>query len=194
MKNETGYLLSFVLGGAIGAGVAWFLAKSKYEALADEQIASVKESFRLKYEGEDEEESEEAEPADNLPQASGTPSYMQGKSVEKPDITSYRNIIRDERYSPSPSEDVPDGVIEIIPPEDFGEDPDYIKIDLIMTANGYLLDEDMEPVEDEYSLLGMGVNDVRDHFGEYEDDSVYVVNHERKAYYVILDSIKEYKE
>lgn len=194
MKNEVGYLVSFVLGGAIGAGAAWFLAKSKYEALADEQIASVKESFRLKYEGENEEEVEEDKPADNLPQATGTPSYMQGRQVEKPDITTYRNIVKGEGYSPTPSEDIQDGLIEIIPPEDFGEDPDYTKITLTMTANGYLLDEDMDPVEDEYSLLGMGVNDVRDHFGEYEDDSVYVVNHERQAYYEILDSIREYKE
>lgn len=43
--NKLGYLGSFVVGGGIGALVAWVFTKKKYEKLADEEIRSAREEF-----------------------------------------------------------------------------------------------------------------------------------------------------
>ena len=43
--SKIGYLGSFVVGGGIGALVAWIFTKKKYEKLADDEIRSAKEEF-----------------------------------------------------------------------------------------------------------------------------------------------------
>ena len=73
----------------------------------------------------------------------------------------------------------------VIEPEIFGEDPDYETISLTYYADGVLTDENnciIDPGEIE-SLIG---EESLDHFGEYEDDSVFVRNEERKTDYEIL--------
>ena len=45
MSNKSLFSLAFIIGAATGSVVTWYLLKDKYEALAQEEIDSVKEVF-----------------------------------------------------------------------------------------------------------------------------------------------------
>ena len=79
----------------------------------------------------------------------------------------------------------------VIQPSDFGEFDDYEKISLTYTADGVLLDDMNEIVDDIEETVG---EDSLEHFGEYEDDSVYVRNDAKKCDYEILLDQRNYQE
>ena len=45
MSNKSLFSLAFIIGAATGSVATWYLLKDKYEALAQEEIDSVKEVF-----------------------------------------------------------------------------------------------------------------------------------------------------
>lgn len=45
MSNKALFSLAFIIGTVTGSVVTWYLLKDKYEALAQEEIDSVKEVF-----------------------------------------------------------------------------------------------------------------------------------------------------
>ena len=61
----------------------------------------------------------------------------------------------------------------IITPEEFGSQYDYDPVSLTYYADGVLTDDNNEEVDDISDIVPV---DFADHFGEYEDDSVYVRN------------------
>ena len=44
--NKLSYLLAFAAGALIGSAATWYFVKDKYEKLAQEEIDSVKETFK----------------------------------------------------------------------------------------------------------------------------------------------------
>lgn len=85
--------------------------------------------------------------------------------------------------------------IEVIPPDEFDINGEYETLSFTYFSDGVLVDDMGEPISetDAATLIG----DALDHFGEYEDDSVYVRNDERKTFYEILyryDTYSDYKE
>ena len=187
MKN----LLYFVTGAAIGSVVTWKLIEKKYKDLADEEIESVKETFK------------------NRKQIK-----INDKETSEKFITKYKNskdkiedIVSNEKYNIENEEEVDDecnytidvneGVEfvnpHIITPEEFGEYNEYKIKTLIYYADNVLTDENDNPI----TLLEMeemiGVDSL-DHFGEYEDDSVYVRDENNEIDYEILKSEKMFSE
>ena len=77
-----------------------------------------------------------------------------------------------------------------ISPEEFGEDNDYGTESLTYYTDGIITDTYNNVIEDPIALIGDGVR----HFGEYEDDSVFVRNENNKTDYEILADYKSYKE
>lgn len=71
----------------------------------------------------------------------------------------------------------------VIPPEQFGEIEEYDQIELTYYADHILADENDDIVEDVEEAIGF---ESLSHFGEYEDDSVFVRNDERRCDYQIL--------
>lgn len=78
----------------------------------------------------------------------------------------------------------------VISPEEFGEMNDYEKISLTYYANGILADENDEVIDDIEETVG----DALEHFGEYEDDSVFVRNEENMCDYEILFDQRNFSE
>lgn len=187
MKNAVGFVI-FVAGAAIGSAVTWYYTKTKYERIAQEEIDSVKEQFSVKKK-EAEKKSDEKEEAH--------PTVTK----EKPSIAEYAKRLSQESYTNYSNADILDESYEqkskvteipfVIPPEEFGEleDEGYSKESLTYYADGVLADEEDEIVDDVEGTVG---EDSLEHFGEYEDDSVFVRNHRLKADYEILLSQKEY--
>lgn len=79
----------------------------------------------------------------------------------------------------------------VIPPEDFGEFEDYEKISLTYYSDGVLTDENDEIMDDVEDSVG---EDSLNHFGEYEDDSVFVRNDRKKCDYEILLDLRKYED
>ena len=189
MKTNLKVGLAFVLGAATGALVANKYLKTKYEKIADEEIASVKAVYWTKtnpeaaaYAKKDVEYTEEV-----YKQHQQVAKSAAEQAKEKPDIVKYAEKLHKEgytNYSTTAKPDTPDlGEPYVIPPEDFGEFDDYEKISLIYWADQVLTDDNNEVVEDLEGSVGI---DSLTAFGEYEDDSVFVRNSRLRCDYEIL--------
>jgi hypothetical protein len=161
-------LAAFLLGTAVGAVTAWQYAKRKYERIAQEEIDSVKEVFS-KREQKTDKETKEQEYGELL-RNTGYSNYSSEKRKGEKEVE-FR-----EPY--------------VISPEEFGEMNDYEKISLTYYANGILADENDEVIDDIEETVG----DALEHFGEYEDDSVFVRNEENVCDYEILFDQRNFSE
>lgn len=187
MSNRSLFSLGFIIGAASGATVAWYLLKDKYETLAQEEIDSVKEVFARR-EQEMKDETVKRNVAEGIKDSDRT----------KPDLKEYAEQLKKNgytRYSDLSADD--EGVSDkqtkpyVIPPEQFGDDEEYEQISLTYYADGVLADENDEVIEDVEDAVGI---DSLNHFGEYEDDSVFVRNDARKCDYEILLDQRTYSE
>lgn len=189
MKHTLSNILVFAAGAAIGSVVTWKLIEAKYAQIAQDEIESVKEEFACRY------EREETEDVDEDARPKMTPT--------KPDIHEYAATLKSEGYtnysnskSTNAREEV-DNVDDIgtkpyvIAPESFGELEDYETISLTYYDDGVLTDDRDEPVEDVEDVVGL---DFPIHFGEYEDDSVFIRNERLKADYEILLDSRKYSD
>ena len=187
MKN----LLYFVTGAAIGSVVTWKLIEKKYKDLADEEIESVKETFknRKQIKINDKETSEKF-----------ITKYKDSKdkiedivSNEKYDVENEEEIDDECNYTIDVNEGVEFVNPHIITPEEFGEYNEYKIKTLIYYADNVLTDEDDNPITSLEMEEMIGVDSL-DHFGEYEDDSVYVRDENNEIDYEILRSEKMFSE
>lgn len=71
----------------------------------------------------------------------------------------------------------------VIDPVLFGDNPDYEKFTLKYYKDGALLDDQNNPLDDIDGIVG---DDFADHFGEYEEDVVYICNDVLKSYFEIM--------
>lgn len=186
--NKTSSLIAFMLGMAVGSVATWQLVKSRYERQAEEEIASVKEFYQKKQASQ----TAQAEDAKNAAE----------RAREKPSVAEYAKFLKEQGYTtnysntPEPAaeeqEDQETSVEQpyVISPDDFGEMAGYEKISLTYFADGVLADEDNEEIDDIEDLVG----DALSHFGEYEDDSVFVRNDARKCDYEILRDLRRFSD
>ena len=187
MSHRSLFSLGFIIGAASGATVAWYLLKDKYETLAQEEIDSVKEVFARR-EQEMKDETVKRNVAEGIKDSDRT----------KPDLKEYAEQLKKNgytRYSDLSADD--EGVSDkqtkpyVIPPEQFGDDENYDQISLTYYADGVLADENDEVIDDVEETVGI---ESLNHFGEYEDDSVFVRNDTRKCDYEILLDQRTYSE
>ncbi len=196
MKN----VLIFLSGAAIGSVVTWKLIEKKYKDLADEEIESVKETFKTREErptiiGVDTGKNKDE-------QVETTMLYADGKITEINDeVTDYSKITKDygsEVYVDDEEGDNTITEVEVgetenaiycIPPEEFG-DMGYPTKSWTYYSDFVLADENDEIVSDPESIIG----DALEHFGDYEDDSVYVRNDNTECEYEILKHERAYTQ
>lgn len=189
-KNKILFIGSVIctVGGAFAGG--YFLGKIIEKKKADEEIDSVIKSFEDQYNSLLHANNELVERFNERP-AVVQPDDLKSKVTEKPNLFDYAKQTEAYRNSDEPvqpSENEP--TISVIPPVEFGVYEEYERISLTFTSDGYILDEDDSVMEDVSDIIGMDEEDVASHFGEYEDDSVFIRNNEREAYYEILRSDK----
>lgn len=180
MNNKTVFILSFIMGAAVGSVGTWYYVKEKYEKIAQEEIDSVKEIFS-KREKDLRGEEVKKNVADNV-KAGEQEKPMSIKEyasfLQKRGYTNYSDMYGDENKEVAKSVKP-----YVIPPEQFGEIENYEQIELTYYADQILADENDEIVEDVEDAIGF---ESLSHFGEYEDDSVFVRNDERRCDYQIL--------
>lgn len=181
MRNKLMYIAVFAAGVGVGAGVTWKVLKDKYAKLAQEEIESVKEVFKnnftkTDYPEEDEEESGYSNKEDNMYKSTiGKYNYSTYSEEKKPEVKEVKN--EDEPY--------------VISPNDFGELDDYECITLFYYNDGVLADDRDEIVDNANDMVG---RDFAEHFGDYEDDSVFIRNDSRRCDYEILLDGRNFSE
>lgn len=175
--NKAGSLFIFVAGAAFGSFVTWKLLKDKYEQIAQDEIDSVKEVFSKK-DSPDNEESVLAEESEH----SEKPSIIE--YAAKLQENGYTNYSDSENKESVHKED--NNAVEkpyVISPEEFGEFGEYDTVSLTYYADRVLADDNDDVIEDVDDIVGA---ESLTHFGEYEDDSVFVRNDRLKCDYEIL--------
>lgn len=191
MKN----LLCFVTGAAIGSVVTWKLIEKKYKDLADEEIESVIETFKNR---------KPRITKDNVKETveKVINKYKEPKETVEDIVTAEGYSIEDEEETDEDDDsnytvDVDPGVEVIVPyvitPEQFGEYSEYGTKTLTYYADNVLTDEIDNPITSEEMETMIGP-DALDHFGEYEDDSVYIRDEMNEMDYEILKSEKTFSE
>ena len=191
MKN----LLCFVAGAAIGSVVTWKLIEKKYKDLADEEIESVKETFKNR---------KPRITKDNVKETveKVINKYKEPKEIVEDIVNAERYYIENEEeideddesnYTVNVDDDIEVITPYVITPEQFGEYNEYGTKTLTYYADNVLTDEIDNPITSEEMITMIGP-DALDHFGEYEDDSVYIRDEMNEMDYEILKSEKKFSE
>ena len=180
MSKVTG-LFIFVLGAAVGSAVTWQYTKKFYEQRAQEEIDSVKETYGKKVVPAQVE-------ADTAEKEAAT--VVDGVD-DKPDILHYAEILKNEKYTTDDESPIAESKPYVISPDEFGEFEEYDRISLTYYADQVLADENDDKIKDVDEVIGV---ESLTHFGEFEDDSVFVRNDRLKCDYEILMDSRTYSE
>ena len=173
MNNKFAFLFGLTTGAAVGAFVSWRITQARYERVMEEEVTSMREVLAQKTSVNTDVEDTEQE-------------------VELPEEVA--DAMR--KYDRVSEEIQNGGTIKmgkhpyVISPDEFGED--YETETLTFYADGvlvyYVSDELVEDVD---ATIG---SDSLSHFGEYEDDAVYVRNDSLKRDFEILRDSAKYSE
>ena len=183
MNSKVAFIIGSVVGVGIGVAGTYSYFKDKYEKLAEED-------FNSRRVFDEDKKDEPVEPV--------VEKTADSRTVDKPSIAAYSAILQKEGYvnysdmqDKKQKQEIAVDRPYVIQPSDFGEFDDYEKISLTYTADGVLLDDMNEILDDIEETVG---EDSLEHFGEYEDDSVYVRNDAKKCDYEILLDQRNYQE
>lgn len=181
--NKLWGVFIFATGAAIGSIVTWKLVKTKYERIAQEEIDSVKEAFSQIANSDDNDIKNDTE-----------------KDKTEDDDEEYFVRVNDLGYTRSSVPYVNEvkkkggGTVKrpyVITPDEFGEIYEYDTISLRYYADKVLTDEDDVVITNVDEIIG---EDSLTHFGEYEDDSVFVRNDITNTDYEILLDTRKYTD
>lgn len=181
MKGKLLYFVTFAVGAAIGSAATWQYVKTKYEQIAQEEIDQVREYYNNKKNSD--------KRSVTIEEVDKTIEEADSKEVEK-----YKEVVDKVNYSAySQSENKEVKNMDrpyVISPQDFDEN-DYEVVTLYYFDDGYLTDADEILIDDIESMV---TYDALTHFGEYEDDSVYVRDDEKEIDYEILRDNRNYAD
>ena len=181
MNNTLSKALMFVAGAAVGSVATWAIIKTKYERIANEEIESIREFYNNK----DKEKLTD--------EAYGDDEEDENKTDDSEDIDHYKRIIQEEGYSENMKEENEMDVNKpyVISPED-ADDIDYDLEQLdYFEGDETLVDSFGDVVENVEEVVGA---DFASHFGEYEQDTVYVANDAHRLVYEICRDYRSYSE
>lgn len=186
MNRNVLYFVAFVAGAAAGTLATWQFAKKKYEQIAQEEIASVKETFAKREKARRDISENKPEPEPKLT----IKDVFESKPTLEEQRQAYKQLLNDTNYI-SPEVKRQPTMPYVISPEDFGELDDFERFTLTYYKDGVLVDEVGDVIHDWLDLVSP---DYFDHFGEFEDDAVYVRNPKLKCDYEILYDERNYED
>ena len=191
MNKSLELSLAFIGGAAAGAVAGALYFRQLFEKRYQEDVKSVKEVYCCKKEKVSVKEPEKQK-TENL-----------SKSVKKPsvttpvtDYTSYSSKIQKLGYAPEEKKnDIPAKKVDYhtIPPEEFSMEDDYDCQSLICYEDGIVTNGDGSEIK-KSELNEMVGSDFSKHFGEYEDDSVFIRNDRLQMDFEIIRDRRTYAE
>lgn len=192
MGDSVKNFIIFAAGAAIGSAITWNFVKAKYEQIANEEIASVKDTYAKKLEEirdhEIEEELGEDDEDDFYEEDTDEEEFSEG------DMENYYDAVREYEhndYDNSAKNELEVDKPYVISPEEFGEFDNYEQISLTYYDDGYLADDMDDLVEDVEDIIGW---ELLNHIGEYEEDAIHIRNDSLKTDYEILRVMDRYSD
>ena len=182
--SKASVIFAFSLGAVVGAVASWKMLEKKYDKLFKEEINAYKERLAKRYTGPQQSESVDGD----TEQPHSAESHLIEKKEE---ILAYAEELRNNGYLSKDEEVKPVTKPYVIAPEEFGDNEDYDTESLTLYSDGVLTDDFDNVIEDVDGLIGA---DSLTHFGEYEDDSVFVRNDTLRTDYEILQDERTYAE
>ena len=191
MNDKLSSVIIFCGGVFIGGFLTWDFFKTKYEKIADEEIASVKETFEHREPRPDKNYKVEEALKGNDEYINVSPGVAE-RIIKIIDSNGYRN------YSNTAIEtDKKGGTADmelkqpyVITPEQYEDNVDYTKVSLTW-YNDEVLEDDWGNVLDPDDVIG---SDALKTFGQYEKDSVFVRDDDEQIDYEVLLDTRSYKE
>ncbi len=187
-------IVIFLAGGIIGSVSAWLVLKKRYEQIAQEEIDSVKAMYTVK----------KAEPEcdESVQEPTTADEPIPEHTKLKPDIIEFATKLREtgyvkyeEHFDKAAEEKEQNNMPNtpyVISPDQFSEGDEYDKITLTYyDGDGILADDNDEIINEVDEIVG---DDFVDHFGEYEEDSVYIRNDILRCDYEICKDLRSYKD
>lgn len=180
----------FVAGLTLGAAATWLCIKKRYEQIAQEEIDSVKSAFA--------ERKSNASLYDLKTAENDTNKTKANQAKLKPDLIDYAIKLTDEGYTNYTmghnkvmEKEMVDTIEKpyVISPDEFGEFEEYSQISLTYYSDGVLADDTDDLMDDIADTVG---SDFASHFGDYEEDSVFIRNDRFKCDYEILRDNRAY--
>lgn len=202
MNSTLKGVLIFVLGAAAGSLATWKLIEKKYKDIAQEEIDSVKDTFSKMKKNEYPDKLEDYPDFEEFDDVEEEPKPEQKiDRNNKPDIVEYAKILsetgytnyadRQDKKEKKGVEPVEDERPYVISPDEFGEKDGYENVTLTYYADGVLTDYFDNVISNIDEVVGF---DSLDHFGEYEDDAVFVRNEKMETDYEILRDLRDFNE
>ena len=191
MNDKLSSAIIFCGGVFIGGFLTWDFFKTKYEKIADEEIASVKETFEHREPRPDKNYKVEEALKVNDEYINVSPGVAE-RIIKIIDSNGYRN------YSNTAIEtDKKGGTADmelkqpyVITPEQYEDNVDYTKVSLTW-YNDEVLEDDWGNVLDPDDVIG---SDALKTFGQYEKDGVFVRDDDEQIDYEVLLDTRSYKE
>ena len=191
MNDKLSSAIIFCGGVFIGGFLTWDFFKTKYEKIADEEIASVKETFEHREPRPDKNYKVEETLKGNDEYINVSPGVAE-RIIKIIDSNGYRN------YSNTAIEtDKKGGTADmelkqpyVITPEQYEDNVDYTKVSLTW-YNDEVLEDDWGNVLDPDDVIG---SEALKTFGQYEKDSVFVRDDDEQNDYEVLLDTRSYKE
>lgn len=191
MNDKLSSVIIFCGGVFIGGFLTWDFFKTKYEKIADEEIASVKETFEHREPRPDKNYKVEEALKGNDTYINVSPGVAE-RVIQIIDSNNYRN------YSNTTIEtDKKGGAADmelkhpyVITPEQYEDNVDYTKVSLTWYSDK-ILEDDWGNVLDPDDVIG---SDALTTFGQYEKDSVFVRDDDEQIDYEVLLDTRSYKE
>ena len=104
----------------------------------------------------------------------------------------YAEVLKDHKYSiDEPCYEGGQDRPYVVTPEEFGNADEYDITSLNYYADGIVSDDWGNKIEDLEATIG---EDFASHYGEYEEDAVYIRNDRLKVEYEVLKSLSKYSE
>ena len=202
MMSTLNKVIIFAMGAVIGSLAAWKLTKTKYEKIMIEEEQSLREYYNKKVKviedtatdlhdsyqrREDALRKQLEEETEKEPEIVQDMDELHDKELDR-----YAEILKDHKYSlEEPCFEGTNDKPYVVSPDEFGDADDYDIITLNYYADGVVADDWNDPIEDIGATIG---EDFASHYGEYEEDVVYVRNDRLKVEYEILRSNLRYED
>lgn len=177
----------FAAGAVIGSAVTWKVVEKKYEKIAQEEIDSVKEVYsKKKYAGISLADIPAEEPIESIEEETKAIKQECNTIIENMGYKSYSDITKKKEEEEPMDKEKP----YVISPDEYDE-LGYKTHSLIWFNDKVLTDDNYEMVDNMSETVG---TDFMNHFGEYEDDSVFIRNDAKQCDYEILMDSRNYTD
>lgn len=184
MNYTLNNIVIFAAGAAVGCFVTWRYLNAEYLKRTDEQVNEVKEFYSKRFGDPSKSEKPECsnEPVISEPDPTLNIREYAAELVGQ-GYTNYSNIEAEQNPLCKPP--------YVIMPSEYGDQEDYDEEQLTFFADGVLANALDEPLEDVEGAVGL---DYMNHFGDYEEDTVFIRNERLMTDYEIQRDERKYSD